>query len=188
MKRIVVTLVLASLLQGCVGAFLAGAAVGGVVAYEGRNAHSKKNDLRLSQLAHKKLNADKELMLHSRVVISAYDGIVLLAGQAPTAELKSQAQDIVETVPGVRRVYNEITISGPISSLTQSSDTWITTKVKSMLLATQGLDSSQIKVVTENGTVYLLGKVSRGQSRIAADVARKVSGVQRVVTLFEYIQ
>jgi osmotically-inducible protein OsmY len=77
-------------------------------------------------------------------------------------------------------------IGVPASPAQMSKDTWITTKVKSSMIATKGLSSSQIKVVTENGTVFLMGIVTRAQGDAASDVARRVNGVQNVVTLFEY--
>jgi osmotically-inducible protein OsmY len=177
-----------SLLSACVGVFIAGAAIGGLVVYEGRNFSSMKTDIDITQEVNKRLSQDRYLVKHTRLIISAYDGVVLLAGQATSTELRDQAGAIVQGVPGVRRVYNEMTISGPISTMAESSDAWITTKVKSQLLAQKELDSSQIKVVTENSTVFLMGKVTKGQSAIAADVARQVHGVQKVVTLFEFLQ
>lgn len=188
MKKVILVCALISLLCGCVPVFIAGAAVGGVAVYEGRNATVKKRDFDLTSRISRRINQDAELREHSRIMVSAYDGVILLAGQTPTAALRAQAYELAKDTPGIRRLYNEITISGPISSLTQSSDTWITTKVKSVLLATKGLDSSQIKVVTENGIVYLLGKVTHHQAEIAADAARTVGGVQKVVTLFEFLR
>ena len=78
------------------------------------------------------------------------------------------------------------TIQGPTSSLTRTSDSWITAKVKSQMLANQDLKSGSIKVVTENGDVFLMGIVSRDQADIAVDIARQVSGVQKVVKIFQY--
>lgn len=188
MKKILSILIIACSisLQACVGAFIAGSVIGGVIVYEGRNATTKKADTRIAKEANKRLSEDPELNDSSRIVVSSYEGIILLAGQTPTQELKNQAQKIVAGVPGVRRVYNEITISGPISSIAQSNDAWLTTKVKSKLLATKGLDSAAIKVVTEDGKVYLMGRVSRKQGEIATEAARQTDGVQKVVTLFEY--
>ncbi len=187
LKRSLFVVVLACCLQGCFGAFLAGAAIGSVVVYESSNYKYAKSDNKISSEAVKKLKADPDLYKKSRIVISVYDGIVLLAGQTPSPEYRQRAQQIVEGIPGVKRVYNEITINGPISSMTQSSDAWITTKIKSQMMAAKGIDSDDIKVVTENGVVYLMGKVTRQQAAKATAIARKSSGVQKVVTLFEYI-
>jgi len=187
-KKILVIALSLNLLFGCVPALIVGAAIGGIVVYEGRNATVKKKDFELTRQIQQTINKQTSLHNHSRIVVSAYDGVVLLAGQAPSEALKNQAYQIARGVPGVKRLYNEITITGPISSLTQSSDAWLTTKVKSVLLARKGLDSSQIKVVTENGVVFLMGKVTKEQAKIAADATRTISGVQKVVTLFEFLR
>lgn len=188
LKKILLIIVSCHLLVGCVGAFIAGAALGGVVVYEGRNIHTQKRDLKITNEANKRLGQDTAFSKRSHINLSAYDGVILLAGQTPTEELKQQAEDIVRQVPGVRRVYNEITISGPISSMVRSSDSWLTTKVKTRLLATKELDSSQIKVVTENGIVYLMGKTTPKQAKMAAEAASSITGVQKVITLFEFKQ
>lgn len=188
MKKILLLLTCVTTLSACVGAFIAGAAIGGLVVYEGRNFSTITSDVELTQEINKRLSQDRYLITHSRIILSAYDGVVLLAGQAPTPALRDQAGSIVNGVPGVKRLYNEMAISGPISAIEESNDAWITTKVKTLLLSKKELDTSQIKVVTENSTVFLMGKVTRGQSPIATDVARQVTGVQKVVVLFEYIQ
>ncbi len=185
-KKILMTLLVACTLVGCVPAFIAGTALGGIVVYEGRTAHIKKQDFQLSQQIKKRINADQAIAENSRIIVSAYDGVILLAGQSPQAKLKQQAGNIAHSVTGVKRIYNEISLTKPISSLAQSKDTWITTKVKSVLLATKDLNSSQIKVVTENSVVYLLGKVTHSQAKIASDATRTVRGVKKVVTIFEY--
>lgn len=187
LRKIIITIALATILQSCVP-FIAGAAIGGVVVYEGRNWNQQKLDSRITSEAEKKLNADEQLRQTSRVIVTSYNGVVLLAGQTPTQALKQRAADHLKYIPGIKHVYNEIEVGGPISALTQSSDAWVTTKIKTEMLGNSKLKSSSIKVVTENGVVFLMGTVSKAQGKVAADVARKVSGVQKVVTLFVYKQ
>ena len=91
-------------------------------------------------------------------------------------------------VPHVRRVYNEIQVGNNISFWQKSKDSGITTLVKSVLLATKGLRSSQIKVLTEDSVVYLMGIVTPLQSKLAADSASTVSGVNKVVKVFELVR
>jgi osmotically-inducible protein OsmY len=187
MTKKILALCLATLaLQGCFGAFLAGAAIGGAVVYKGRNYEQEYNDVTIALKAQEKINQDYELKHNTRIVISSYNGVVLLTGQAPAQSMRLRAIQLVKTVPNIKRVYDEITIANPISATVQSNDAWITTKVKSQLLATKGLDSSQIKVVTEDGVVFLIGVTTPMQTKIAADVARKVTNVRKVVTLFEF--
>ena len=86
----------------------------------------------------------------------------------------------------MRRVHNELTVGPPTDFATRSRDTWLTARVKSALLGTRGLDAIHVKVVTENGVVYLMGLVSRGEGDQVARRVQQVEGVRRVVKVFEY--
>jgi osmotically-inducible protein OsmY len=122
----------------------------------------------------------------SHIEVTVFNNIVLLTGEAPTLELKQKAEEQAKKEQGVVRVYNQISVEGPTSTLTHTSDAWITTKIKSKMLANDELKSSSIKVVTENGAVYLIGVVSQQQADVAVNIARHVSGVQKVVKVFQY--
>lgn len=177
-----------ALLDGCVVAIVAGVTIGGIVIYEGRSPTTLHSDNKISYDAEHKIFADKELDKQSRIVVSSFNGVVLLAGETPTEEMRLRAGQLVQPVPGVKRLYNEITVGTPISALTQSSDSLITSKIKTQLLAAKNLNSSQMKIITENATVFMLGSVTRGQGKTAAEIASRSSGVQKVVTLFEYVE
>lgn len=190
MKNIVrntILILLTSLpLQGC---FVAGAAVGaaGIAAvYDHRKIEQIATDTRIASRIEKKIVADIQLNESSHINVTCFNQIVLLTGEANTAELRNRADQLAHSVPDVIKVYNQINIKGPSSALTRTSDTWITTKIKTEMLATQDLKSGSIKVVTENGCVYLMGIVTRDQADTAADIARQVSGVQKVVKMFQY--
>lgn len=175
------------LLTGCVEtAFLASAATTGFILNDRRSVHEIADDHMIVHKANQKISADHALSEQSHIVISSFNKNVLLVGQTPTPELRDRALRAVSSVPRVKRIYNEITISGPTSSLTRTSDGWITTKVKTNMLTHKDLDSLHVKVVTENGTVYLLGLVNRHQGELAAETASKTPGVERVVKLFTY--
>lgn len=175
------------LLQGCVPvALVAGATAGGAVIYDNRSFKQMNIDNRITQQCTVAINSNEALKTESHISIATYNGIVLLVGQAPTAELRQKAYDLIKNIPDIVRIYNEITISGPTTAMQRTSDTWITAKVKSSMLAQSGLHSTNIKVVTEDGVVYLMGNVSRKQADLAASVARRVSGVQKVVKVFQY--
>ena len=88
----------------------------------------------------------------------------------------------------VRAIQSEIAIARPTSLMTRSGDAWITTKVKTALFVDHSFDASRIKVVTETGIVYLMGIVTSGEADEAVATARQVSGVKRVIKVFEYIQ
>ncbi len=188
MRKLLCLVLATFMIQGCVGAFLAGATVGGVAVYATRGHKNQQTDHDISLSAEKSINNVPALKNKSRIVISTYDGVVLLTGQTPTQADHDQAVKIVRSTKGVKRVYDELSIAQPISMGTQSKDSWITTKTKSDLLAAKGLDSSQIRVITENSVVYLMGSTTPKQAQIASNTARQVSGVSKVVTLFEYQQ
>ncbi len=175
------------LLAGCIPAvFLAGATAGTVV-YDKRSMKTMVEDKDASNTALRAVNSEMSLR-SSRIVIATFNQVMLMAGQTPTEALRSKAYSLVSGVPNVKRIYNEVTIQEPISLRTKSNDTWITTKVKSAVLTEKGLNSSQIKVVTENSVVYLMGVLTHKQADSAAEVASRVSGVQKVVKIFEYEQ
>jgi osmotically-inducible protein OsmY len=133
------------------------------------------------------IHAANEAFYDANMAIVSYNGYVLLAGQAPTEELKAQATQVVRKIRDVRRIYNELEIASPSSVMTRSSDTWITTKVKSWLLGRSDTEGTRVKVVTEDGVVYLMGLVTRAEAERISAVASDISGVQRVVRLFELV-
>jgi osmotically-inducible protein OsmY len=112
---------------------------------------------------------------------------VLITGQVPTEALKKQIGKLVSGVDNVRVVNNELTISAPSSLTTRASDSMLTSNVKLRFVNDKKLIADRIKVITENGTVFLMGIVSRTEGDIATDLARTTSGVQRVVKMFEYV-
>lgn len=123
----------------------------------------------------------------SHIVVTSYNGVVLLAGQTPRAELKQLAGQAAGRTQDVKKVYNELQIMPPSSALARSNDALITSKIKANMLLDTAIPSSKIKIVTENGIVFLLGLVTRKEGQSAANVATSHSGVQKVVKLFEYV-
>jgi osmotically-inducible protein OsmY len=110
---------------------------------------------------------------------------LLLTGQAPSQDLVELATQVAQNVHGVRDVQNQIRIGNPITFTTTSRDSWITTRVKSLLIADKQVSALNIKVVTENGEVFLMGIVNQFEADRAVEIARHVNGVSRVVKVFE---
>lgn len=178
-----------STLIGCVPmVFIAGSGAGGVIASDKRSVKTMVQDRDRVNLALKRIGADPELREHTHIVVAGYNQVLLMVGQAETEALRNKAYDLVRMSSHVKRIYNEVTIEPPTSRMTQSNDTWITTKVKSAMLVEKGLHSGQVKVITEKSIVYLLGIVTPKQADLAAHAASQVPGVQKVVKLFEYEQ
>ncbi|WP_237066217.1 BON domain-containing protein [Microbulbifer guangxiensis] len=123
----------------------------------------------------------------SNVNVNVFNGVVLLTGQVPSNELRLLAGRTAQQVKNVRQVFNEIQVRGTVSLLASSSDAWLTTKVRSSLLANKEIDSGRINVITENGVVYLMGLLTRAEAERAADATRSIGGVQKVVKAVEYI-
>lgn len=177
------------LLNACVPLVIGGAATTASVAHDRRTTGSVVEDQSIKLRIRSALNKDPELSKQAHINITSFNGIVLLSGEAPTSAMHQRAGDIARRAEKVRRVHNELQIAAPSSIMSRTSDSWITTKVKSSLLAIKqkGFDPTRVKVVTENGTVYLMGLVTRSEADAVTEEARKNKGVQRIVKLFEYL-
>ncbi|WP_166364437.1 BON domain-containing protein [Pseudomonas akapageensis] len=131
--------------------------------------------------------ANPDLDKNSHIVVSSFNGVVLLAGQVPRPDLKATAEQVASSVQRVKTVHNELQILPPSSLLARNNDTWLTTKIKTQMLADNSIPGSRIKIITENGIVYMLGLVTRQEAAQATSLVQGVSGVQKIVKLFEYI-
>ncbi|MCW2269862.1 BON domain-containing protein [Pseudomonas sp. GD03860] len=131
--------------------------------------------------------ASPDLDKNSHIVVSSYNGIVLLAGQTPRADLKSLAEQAAGQVQRVKKVHNELQVLPPSSILARNNDAWLTTKIKTQMLTDNSIPGSRIKVITENGIVYMLGLLTQQEATRATNLVQGVSGVQKIVKLFEYI-
>jgi len=177
-------------ISGCAPLVIGAAAVGGAtVVHDRRTAGTMVDDQAIETKTVAALYREPDLMKQSHINVTSYNNIVLLSGETPTEAFRTRAEEITKGIEHVRRVYNELTIAAPSSYMNRSSDSWLTTQVKAHLVEVRdikGFDPTRVKVVSENGTVYLMGLVSRREADAAAESARQVGGVQRVVKLFEY--
>ena len=120
--------------------------------------------------------------------VISHNGVVLLIGQVESSELKSKATEIASKASTkIKRIHNEIEVSGRTGILSRGNDTWIATKVRTLMLANAEVPSGQVRVVVENGAVYLMGIISQSEGDNAANIARNVAGVTKVVKVFEYL-
>ncbi|MDO4625793.1 MAG: division/outer membrane stress-associated lipid-binding lipoprotein [Pasteurellaceae bacterium] len=176
------------LLQGCVAAALfGGATVATNVGTDARTVGTQVDDSKLDLQVASAVNKDEQINQEGRVVAVSYSGRILLLGQVPDESLKETATGLAKGVNGVTEVYNEMTVGKPITFTQKSKDSWITTKVKSQMLTNDSVKSTDVKVVTENAVVYLLGNLTTSQADAAAEVARNVAGVEKVVKVINYI-
>ena len=120
--------------------------------------------------------------------VVSHNGVVLLIGQVESDFLRAQATEIAsEASAKIKRIHNELEVAGKTGFLSRSNDAWIATKIRTLLIAESDVPSSRVKVIVENGAVYLMGLVSQSEGDSAANLARNVSGVTKVVKVFEYI-
>jgi osmotically-inducible protein OsmY len=171
-------------LQGCVNAAITSASV----VYDRKNIQRSLSDHNISIQAYRKIYKDTKKYKNTSVAISSFHRIVLMTGQIPDPAERTEIENIVKSIPDIEHVYNLTTISEPVSTLISMSDSWITTKIKTRLLAENDFDQDSVKVITENGTVYLMGILPPEQADIAVDVARTTVGVQNVVKIFSYLR
>ncbi|MEE4245280.1 MAG: BON domain-containing protein [Kangiellaceae bacterium] len=153
-----------------------------------RSVEQLIKDENLEATALQNLFSDEDLWDNSSIEVISFHNTVLLVGQTPTKSLKDKAKQVLMKVEGVKRIHNEIRVSAPTSSLTYLSDVSITSKVKTSLFTEEDFDSSQIKVVTEDGEVFLLGSVNKATAKKAVEITRNVSGVKKVISVFEIVQ
>ena len=124
----------------------------------------------------------------SNFSVISHNGVVLLVGQVDSDFLRERATEIASKASAkIRRIHNELEVAGKTGFLSRSNDAWIATKIRTLMLTDNDVPASQVKVVTENGAVYLMGLVSQPEGNNAANLARNVSGVAKVVKVFEYI-
>src|SRR5690348_2607152 len=151
LSYIISMIIITALLQSCVVvAAGAGAAGGAVVVNDKRTVKIIADDQNIEYTAEKEINQLPGVNENTHISVVAYNHVVLLVGQAPSDEIKSKSESLVQSLPKVSRVYNQIQIRKAISAMRRTEDAWITTKVKANMLAEKGLNSGQIKVVTEN--------------------------------------
>ena len=183
--RLIALIFVLTLSHGCAAIFIGGAATGVNVAQDRRTTGTFIEDQAIELKSMDAILQDKEVSSQTHLNVTSFNTVVLVSGEAPTEELRQRAIQLVKNIEKVSHLHDEITIAGPSSLMSRSGDTLITTKVKSKLIA-KTPNGMHIKVVTENGVVYLMGLLNREDSNRATEIARQTGGVQKVVKLFQY--
>jgi osmotically-inducible protein OsmY len=173
------------LVQGCAGVVLGGAATSAVMVNDPRTTGTVIEDQSIEVKAVAVLRQDADIKDQAHYSVTSYNQIVLLAGQAPTVAMRRRMAELVATVEKVRHIHNEVAVSAPSSMMMRTNDAVLTTKVKGKLFANDQLSATRIKVVSEDGVVYLLGLANQADADLAADIASTTSGTKKVVKLFE---
>ena len=124
----------------------------------------------------------------AHVNVTSFNLAVLLTGEVPSEQMKLDIGNSVRSISSVKNVLNEITVGGNTALTARANDTFITTNVKTRFINNGKFSINHVKVVTEAGTAFLLGIVTREEADVATELARTTSGVSRVVKVFEYVE
>jgi osmotically-inducible protein OsmY len=182
----VLALGLLSSLQGCALLLLGGAAGGTLVAVDRRTLGAQTEDREIQIKTKGRIRDNLPNSAH--VDVTVYNRRVLLTGEVPNDEMKERAETITRGVDNVHSIVNELAVMPATSFSQRSSDTYVTSKVQTALVGAKDVSSNYYKTVTERGNVYLMGLVTVDEGNRAADVVARVTGVRRVVKLFEYVR
>jgi len=170
---------------GCFPIVATGVVVGALAVVDRRTIGAQTEDQSIELKAQAELR--QQLPGSGGIAITSFNRTVMLTGQVLDETTKRRAAEIVGKIENVRSVHNELTVSGRASVGVYAADSALTTKVRSALIEAKDLQSNAFKVVSESEVVYLMGIVTRAEGDRAAQVASRVAGVKRVVTVFEYV-
>ena len=172
-------------MQGCIALLGAGAVAGGLSLNDRRTGGTQIEDQAIELKSGGRIReaiGDK-----GHINVTSYNRIALVTGEVPADADKAAVEKAVAGIEGVTNVVDELEVGANSTLSTRSSDTVITTRVKSGLVDAKDLQASAIKVVTERGNVYLMGRVSEREAARAADIARSQPSVMKVVRVFEIL-
>ncbi len=179
-----------SVLSGCATVLIAGAAGAGAASVVGerRTVGVMIDDSAIESVAKDEIKSIDEIGFgRSNIGTTSVDGVLLVHGQTHSTVIKENLEKTCMKIKGVKRVYNGLTIEDNVSMGQSSKDSWITTKIKTKFIGESGINTNTFKVVTENGTVYLMGVVTRSEGERAARIAAQTDGVVKVIKLYQYI-
>ncbi|MBU2870192.1 BON domain-containing protein [Colwellia sp. E2M01] len=186
--KLAALLMLLATLNGCAVATVVAVTAGATVIADRRTFSKQIDDQSIKLVGHNKINKEKALSKNSNLQIVSLNGTVLIVGQAANTYLRDLAITTIQDIPDIVTIHNQIRIGPNVSAFTKSNDIWITSKVKSALLANADINTDDFKIVTEDSEVFLMGLVTQREADIAVDITRNINGVDRVYKAFEYIE
>lgn len=181
---LLVLALLAVSLQGCVEMAVVGAGTAALSAVDRRTTGVQVDDEGIELRAGNRVSERFGDKVH--VNITSYNRNVLVTGEVPDAKARDEIEKLIQVVPSVRGVTNDLQVAGGASLTSRASDATITGKVKARLFDSGQLNPIHVKVVTEASVVYLLGIVTEAEANVAVEVARTTGGVRKVVKVFDY--
>lgn len=171
-------------LQGCMDAAVSSAQA----IYNHKTLNSNLRNHYISMKANQAIYWNSKRFANTHVEVNQFNNVILVTGQIPTIKQRNEIVKIIKNVVDSNEIYNATELSQPTSTLVRLSDTWLSLKVRAKIVASNNIDPEQINVVTENGTVFLMGTVFPDQADEAVDLARNTDGVKQVVKVFSYLQ
>lgn len=185
LTRLLLAAAVCGALNACAPLVVGGAVVTGMMATDRRTSGTQIEDEGIELRAASRLR--EALGDRAHVNVTSYNRQVLLTGEVANAQDQALAEQTVAKVENVRGTVNETAVMGASSLTSRSSDVLISTKVKAAFVDERELSANAFKVVTERGTVYLMGRVTRAEAERATQITRGVGGVQKVVRIFDYL-
>ena len=179
-------IVLSGALTACVPLIMGGAVAGSsLLVIDRRTSGAQLEDEGIELRAASRIRGTFGDPVH--VNLTSYNRQVLLTGEVPSAQVKQQVEQVAAGVENVSSVVNDLAVTAQTSLSQRSNDTFLTGRVKAMLLDARDLQSNAFKVVTERGSVYLMGRVTQREADRATQVVRSTPGVQKVIRVFDVI-
>jgi osmotically-inducible protein OsmY len=188
--RLFLALLVISFLSGCAAVVVGAGTTGATVAHDRRTTGTYVEDKAILLKALQMRSQDETLQKNSNISIEVYNLQILLTGQALDADIVARFRDRLTQIDRVRHVYNEVTVGAEGTWSEAAADTYLTSRVKVEMFSVgiQGFDPLRVKVTSSLGTVYLMGLVTPEEADAVVEKVRYISGVKRVVRLFEYIK
>lgn len=164
------------------------ASTGASAIYNHQSLQKSTQDQYITLKSYQAIDIDDDRFKDANINVSTFNQVVVLTGQVTEQWQKDEAEKLIKKkVAGINEFYNLLTVERPTDQMTRLADTWITTKIKSKLFASNDLDSSQVKVITEKGTVVLVGVLRPQEAKAAVNAASHTDGVLKVVRVFTYL-
>lgn len=186
LRSLLLALAASTTLSACAPLLIGGAIWGGSMVVTDRRTSGTQIDDQAIELKSVRRISDV-IADRGHVNVTSYNRLVLITGEVPTEADKTAVEQAVMRIENVRSIVNELTLTAPSSLAARSNDTLMTSKVKASMVDAKDIQANSFKVVTERSVVYLMGRVTEREANRAADVARGVSGVQKVVKVFEVV-
>ena len=185
LSSVILAAALSTQLTACFPVVVGGAAAGGAMAADRRTSGTYIEDEAIELKAGKAIADSLKDNVHAN--ITSYNRQVLITGEVSDEANKKKAESLVKPIENVVGIKNHLEVAKNSSISSRTNDTYITSKVKASFIKENKFSANYVKVVTENGTVYLLGLVTHKEADDAVEIARSINGVKTVVKAFEYI-